>query len=132
MLTLLMLVGMAVSAQEVEPKVLDWENPLRIDNVEYTLHYVDDWGNTEIKFKRFTTENKVIETGTLRNRKPHGVWRSYDPQTGELMAVAEYRNGKRKSLIAYPSDGRIYTITYKGSLMLTDAQRVAQVTITGF
>lgn len=127
MLTLLLLVGLTVSAQQVEPKVLDWENPIaKIDNVEYRLIDVDSDGTHILKFTRFTENGKVIETGMLKNRKPHGEWRSYDIQ-GEVIAIAEFKNGKRIKVVSFQDDGKVYTILYKSKVNY--GTQIAQVVI---
>lgn len=128
MLTLLLLVGLTVSAQQVEPKVLDWENPIvRIDNVEYKLIDVDSDGTHTLKFTRFTEDGKVIEKGKLKNRKPHGEWRSYG-HDGKVTAIAEFKNGRRTKLISFKDDGKVYTILYK-SRATDNGTQVAQVVI---
>lgn len=133
MLTLLMLVGMTTFGQESEPKVLDWETPMvKVDNTTYELVNVDDWGNTEIKFTRFNSNEEVVERGRLLNNEPHGKWKSYDPQTGDVLATATYHRGERQKLEAIGTDGKKYTVVYKGKSFLPDSQRIAYVTITGF
>ena len=132
MLTLLMLVGMTTFAQETEPKVLDWDTPtVTVDNTTYTLVNVDDWGNAEIKFTRFNDNDQVVERGRLLNNQPHGKWKSYDPNNGEVMATAYYHRGERQKLEAW-SDGKKYTVVYKDKSIFTDSPRIAYVQITGF
>ena len=133
MLTLLMLVGMTAFAQESEPKVLNWETPtVKVDNTTYTLVFVDDWGNAEIKFTRFNDNDQVVERGRLLNNQPHGKWMSYDPQNGDVMATAYYHRGERQKLVAKGVDGKKYTVVYKDKSIFTDSPRIAYVQITGF
>lgn len=133
MLTLLMLVGMTAFAQESEPKVLDWDNPIvTVDNTTYELVSVDDWGNAEIRFTRFNDNKQVVESGGLLNNQPHGKWRSYDPQNGNVLATAYYYRGERQKLVATAHDGRKYTVVYKDKSAFTDSPRIAYVQITGF
>lgn len=132
MLTLLMLVGMTTFGQESEPKVLDWNTPIvNVNNTTYELVDVDEWGIAEIKFTRFNDNNEVIERGRLLNNKPHGKWKSYDPQNGEVMATAYYHRGERQKLEAW-SDGKLYTVVYKDKTFFRDSPRIAYVQITGF
>lgn len=130
MLTLLMLVGMTAFAQETEPKVLDWDNPtVTIDNTTYTLIDVDVNGNHVLKFNRFTEEGELVESGLLKNRKPHGTWKSYDPN-GNVTTIAEFKDGKRIKLKSLRRDGTTYTVLYKSSVLQSPGDRVAQVIIT--
>ena len=129
MLTLLMIVGMTTFAQQVEPEVLDWDNPtVKIDDKEYTLIDVDLDGNHTLKFTRFTEDGKVIEEGKLRNRKPHGLWTSYNEQ-GFVLARAEYKYGKRKSFTTFREDGTTFTVLYKNKAMMSEGSQIAQVVI---
>ena len=133
MLTLLMLVGMTAFAQESEPKVLDWDNPIvTVGNTTYELVSVDDWGNAEIRFTRFNDDEQVVESGGLLNNQPHGKWKSYDPQNGNVLATAYYYRGERQKLVATAHDGRKYTVVYKDKSVFTDSPRIAYVQITGF
>ena len=133
MLTLLMLVGMTAFTQESEPKVLDWDTPtVTVDNTTYTLVSVDDWGNAEIKLKRFNDNGQIVESGRLLNNRPHGTWKSYDPQNGEVMTTAYYHRGERQKLVAIGQDGKKYTVVYKDKTIFTDSPRIAYVQITGF
>ena len=132
MLTVLMLVGMTAFAQESEPKVLDWDTPIvTVNNTTYELVGVDDWGNAEIKFTRFNDNNEVVERGGLLNNKPHGTWRSYDPNNGNVMTTAYYNRGERRKLEAW-SNGKMYTVVYKNRSMSKDSPRIAYVQVTGF
>ena len=133
MLTLLMLVGMTAFAQESEPKVLDWDNPIvTVNNTTYELVSVDDWGNAEIRFTRFNDDEQVVESGGLLNNQPHGKWKSYDPQNGNVLATAYYYRGERQKLVATAHDGRKYTVVYKDKSVFTDSPIIAYVQITGF
>lgn len=132
MLTLLMLVGMTAFAQETEPKVLDWNNPIvTVNNTTYELISVDEFAGAEIKFTRFNDDNIVVESGRLLNNKPHGKWRSYDPSNGNVIATAYYQKGERQKLEAW-SEGKMYTVVYKNRSMFRDSPKIAYVQITGF
>ena len=123
----------SVFAQNSNPKQLTWENPIiTIDDIQYELVSVDEWGVAEIKHVRFNEQGDVIETGTLVNHKPHGTWKSYDPQTGDVLATAYYYRGSRQKLEAKAHDGKTYTVVYKNNSLLPDSQRIAYVQITGF
>ena len=102
-----------------------------MNNTTYELVDVDEWGIAEIKFTRFNDNNEVIERGRLLNNKPHGKWKSYDPQNGEVMATAYYHRGERQKLEAW-SDGKLYTVVYKDKTFFKDSPRIAYVQITGF
>ena len=123
----------SVFAQNSNPKQLTWENPIiTIDDIQYELVSVDEWGVAEIKHVRFNEQGDVVETGTLVNHKPHGKWKSYNPQTGDVMATAYYHRGDRQKLVAIGQDGKTYTVVYKNNSLLPDSQRIAYVQITGF
>ena len=123
----------SIFAQETNPKQLNWENPIvTVDDIQYELVSVDDWGIAEIKHVRFNKQGEIVETGTLVNNKPHGKWKSYDPRTGDVLATAYYYRGSRQKLEATAHDGKTYTVVYKNNSLLPDSQRIAYVQITGF
>ena len=129
MLTLLMIVGMTTFAQQVEPEVLDWDNPtVKIDDKEYTLIDVDLDGNHTLKFKRFTEDGKVIEEGKFRNRKPHGLWTSYNEQ-GFVLARAEYKYGKRLSFTTFRENGTTFTVRYKRDVITEERPKIMHVAV---
>lgn len=136
MLTLLMAFSISAFAQ-TEPKVLSYENPkVRIDNKEYVLDYIDDWGYATIVFKRYDSNGNLLEQGKYHAGKPDGKWFSYD-QNGKLLAEAVYNKGKRVKMTSHShKDGRVYTVIYKDRFAImdpkTDGDRVAQVIISGF
>lgn len=132
MLTLLMLVGMTSFGQESEPKVLNWDTPVvTVNNITYELLDVDEWGVTEIKFTRFNDNDKVIESGVLLNKKPHGKWKAYNPENGKIMSTAYYYRGERQKLETW-SNGKLYTVVYKDNTFFKESPRIAYVQITGF
>ena len=134
-LMVLMLIGISAFAQE--KRVLSYDNPrIQIENKEYILEYVDDWGHATVLFKRYDINGRIVEQGKYQDGKPDGKWFSYD-ENGEVLAEAVYYKGKRVKLTSHArDDGKTYTIIYKDRYAMfnnaSNNNSIAQVIITGF
>ena len=96
--------SLGLSAQE-----LTYDQPLKVENKQYTLIDVDDWGHTEILVESFNNEGQLIERGVLKNYKRHGVWTMYS--NNQISAEMEFNNDNRVWLKVYKEDGFTY-VTY--------------------
>ena len=96
--------NLGLSAQE-----LTYDQPLKVENKQYTLIDVDDWGHTEILVETFNNDGELVERGILKNNKRHGVWTMYS--NNQISAEMEFNNDNRVWLKVYKEDGFTH-VTY--------------------
>jgi len=96
--------NLGLSAQE-----LTYDQPLKVENKQYTLIDVDDWGHTEILVETFNNKGELVERGILKNNKRHGVWTMYS--NNQISAEMEFNNDNRVWLKVYKEDGFTH-VTY--------------------
>jgi len=96
--------NLGLSAQE-----LTYDQPLTVENKQYTLIDVDDWGHTEILVETFNNKGELVERGILKNNKRHGIWTMYS--NNQISAEMEFNNDNRVWLKVYKEDGFTH-VTY--------------------
>ena len=96
--------NLGLSAQE-----LTYDQPLKVENKQYTLIDVDDWGHTEILVETFNNDGELVERGILKNNKRHGVWTMYS--NNQISAEMAFNNDNRVWLKVYKEDGFTH-VTY--------------------
>jgi len=96
--------NLGLSAQE-----LTYDQPLKVENKQYTLIDVDDWGHTEILVETFNNKGELVERGILKNNKRHGVWTMYS--NNQISAEMAFNNDNRVWLKVYKEDGFTH-VTY--------------------
>jgi antitoxin component YwqK of YwqJK toxin-antitoxin module len=96
--------SLGLSAQE-----LTYDQPLKVENKQYTLIDVDSWGHTEILVETFNNEGELVERGVLKNNKRHGVWTMYS--NNRISAEMEFNNDRRVWLKVYKENGFTH-VTY--------------------
>lgn len=96
--------SLGLSAQE-----LTYDQPLKVENKQYTLIDVDNWGHTEILVESFNNEGQLVERGVLKNHKRHGVWTMYS--NNQVSMEMEFNNNNRIWLKVYKEDGFTH-VTY--------------------
>jgi len=96
--------NLGLSAQE-----LTYDQPLKVENKQYTLIDVDDWGHTEILVETFNNKGELVERGILKNNKRHGIWTMYS--NNQISAEMEFNNDNRVWLKVYKEDGFTH-VTY--------------------
>ena len=96
--------NLGLSAQE-----LTYDQPLTVENKQYTLIDVDDWGHTEILVETFNNKGELVERGILKNNKRHGVWTMYS--NNQISAEMAFNNDNRVWLKVYKEDGFTH-VTY--------------------
>jgi len=96
--------SLGLSAQE-----LTYDQPIKVENKQYTLIDVDDWGHTEILVETFNNEGELVERGVLKNNKRHGVWTMYS--NNQISAEMEFNSDNRVWLKVYKEDGFTH-VTY--------------------
>jgi len=96
--------NLGLSAQE-----LTYDQPLKVENKQYTLIDVYDWGHTEILVETFNNKGELVERGILKNNKRHGIWTMYS--NNQISAEMEFNNDNRVWLKVYKEDGFTH-VTY--------------------
>ena len=96
--------NLGLSAQE-----LTYDQPLKVENKQYTLIDVDDWGHTEILVETFNNKGELVERGILKNNKRHGIWTMYS--NNQISAEMAFNNDNRVWLKVYKEDGFTH-VTY--------------------
>ena len=96
--------NLGLSAQE-----LTYDQPLTVENKQYTLIDVDDWGHTEILVETFNNKGELVERGILKNNKRHGIWTMYS--NNQISAEMAFNNDNRVWLKVYKEDGFTH-VTY--------------------
>ncbi len=99
-----------------------YQNGQKMEEGEYTggeYLVVNSWSPSNdplVKAKngiheKYDTEYlKVVETGAITNGKKEGLWKSYYPETGNLLATITYKNGKQEGeQSAFSESGALIT-----------------------
>ena len=92
------------SAQQKPTIHLSWEKPIQtINNKQYELIDVDEWGSSTIKITKFNDDGSIHQTGYLVDGKKNGIWTMY--QNGSVIAELQYNYNYRVWTKVYRNDG---------------------------
>ena len=92
------------SAQQKPTINLSWEEPIQtINNKQYELIDVDEWGSSTIKITKFNDDGSIHQTGYLVDGKKNGVWTMY--QNGSVISELQYNYNYRVWTKVYRSNG---------------------------